>query len=44
MRWTISKRQIMEVIEVDYVKETNKLGLSCAKLRPAYNSYPLVFR
>ena len=24
-------------------KSVNKLGLSCAKLRPAYTSYPLVF-
>ena len=24
-------------------KDVNKLGLSCAKLRPAYTSYPLVF-
>ena len=24
-------------------KNLNKLGLSCAKLKPAYTSYPLVF-
>ena len=31
-------------LDMSLLKKTkNKLGLSCAKLRPAYTSYPLVF-